>query len=57
MLLKLKDILSHRWTPRKKLNLEPKERTVNCFKIVFYNLRCLLIKDIVGFRDRILVAC
>jgi len=57
MLLKHKAILSRRWTPRKKLNLELREKIVSCFKTVFCNRRCLLIKGIADFRDKILEEC
>lgn len=49
---KLKVTPSPRWTPRKKLNFELKVKTVSYFRIVYYNLRCLQIKDIVDFKDK-----
>ena len=57
MLLKLKAIPSLRWTLKKKLNLELRVKTVSYFKIVFYNLKCLLIRDIADYRDKTSVVC
>lgn len=55
MQLKHKATPSHRWTPRKKLNFELRAKTVSYFRIVYYSLRCLQIKDIVDFKDKIWV--
>jgi hypothetical protein len=57
MLLKLKDSPSLRWMLKRKLNFELRVKTVSYFKIVFCNLKCLLIKDTVDFKDRILEDC
>ena len=57
MQLKLKVSLSPRWMLRKKLNFELRAKIVSYFKIVFCNLRCLLIRDIVDCRDKTLVVC
>ena len=57
MLLKPKAILNLRWTLKKKLNLELRVKTVSYSKIVFYNLKCLLIRDIADYRDKISVVC
>ena len=57
MLLKPEAIPSLRWTHKKKLNFELRGKTVSYFKIVFYNLKCLLIRDIADYRDKTSVVC
>jgi len=57
MLLKPKATPSLRWTLKKKLNLELRVKIVSYSKIVFYNLKCLQIRDIADYRDKTLVVC